>query len=233
LAIKKQNAENWVAKAIIPVNNFEAGGGQMDPAKANCAVPSVSGAFLATAECGLLHPLSSEVLRFAQLTRKKNKLMNGRRHFNDPVWMARLAQRTSPRKFNRLVKQEVIQLEHELAVVFADWESIRLRLQEDHPEIVAEIESSETLSGSIGSRPRREIRPSKDPAIQKRNQLIRKFRGEAHVNICYELDDASIPIPSSWAKNFGVKNFIAAYAHAKCRRLVHRILSGAKNTTVT
>jgi hypothetical protein len=205
----------------------------MDSAEANCAVPSVSGAFLGSAESGLLHPLASEALRFARLTRKRISLRKELELYNNAVWMARLAERTSPRKFKRQVMQEVTRLEAELAGANADCEVVRLRLQNDHPEIVAEIQSSETLSRSIGSKSRREIRPSKNPVIWKRNQLIIKFRSKAHLNICYELDDASIPIPSSWTKNFGVNNFTAAYAHAKCRRLVHRILSGAKNTTVT
>jgi hypothetical protein len=215
------------------MNNFKAGGRQMDLARANCAAPSVSGAFLGSAGRGLLHPLASEALRFAKLIRKRNTLRNKLGLYNNPKWMARLAEKTSPRKFKRQVMQEVTRLEAELAGVNADCELVRLRLQKDHPEIVAAIESSEKLSGNIDSTSRREMLPSKNAAIQKRNQCIRKFRHASHVNICFELDDASIPIPATWRKKFGVSNFSDAYSHPKCRRLVHRLLSGAKSTPLT
>ncbi len=195
----------------------------------------VSGTFIRSFDASRLSALCDLSLDFSNLTARKRRIEEALRNCNDPVWLARFAERVGPSNFKASLVQRASALEAELAELLPKWEVLQNELQHLDPAIPQSIEvhsvAAPKRSGPSGTR--RAIRHGN--LVAKRMGVIRKYKDQSHLQICRELDEAlqdqtrAVPVPSTWVRDFGVKSYVGAYRIPACRPRVHRLISGAKS----
>jgi hypothetical protein len=196
-----------------------------------------SGAFIRSSLDGSLPQLIAICEELQQATTRKKRLERQLRQLNNPCWLSHFAKRIGEKNFALSLTRRAERLEAQLAAVTQTVRGLVAHLECADATIVSAFQNDPVSLPSERARTRAmSCKNRRQSALDRRRRMILRFSGQSHLNICHELDEAFPPphvgvapeFPATWSKRFGVRTFAQAYHHPLCRKLVHRLLSGAK-----
>jgi hypothetical protein len=160
---------------------------------------------------------------------------------NDPNWLDEFARtnKNKGRQFETALTQHVARLEDRKAKLLVQKNKVLRKIHEISEQIPEAISNSlatpfvnRTLPRKIGAP---QVGPKTNPRVRNRNITVGKYANLAGPEICRKLDAELLRregrpdgFPESWYEKFHVDTYLAAYQHAKCRPLVQKLISTAK-----
>jgi hypothetical protein len=196
-----------------------------------------SGEFIKLAEEGKLQEISPLVAKHHKVGTRLAIIEGKLRHCNIPESLNELATYCKNRQkdFVPALKQLVKKLEDEKARLRSKLRTIERQLSQKQSSLAKSLEQQiyTVPADQLTLVPARHV--ESDPDITRRNALIFAKRKASAAAICRMLDlefvrpdEKSRVIPEPWVEKLGVRTFVEAHRHEKCRPLVETLISKAK-----
>jgi len=196
----------------------------------HCLSHTVSGDFLMLAQNGNLMRVCEMVQERARIAAEIQQVEQQLLACNHPYALAGLGQWCETR--NKDFVTELIQRAEKLEIRKAELRAALQQIDEQLAQEIAGLEWSMTTT-FVSLIPATKQR---DPVVTLRFAIIDQNLEKSHLEICKVLDsywrDRELPIgffPYSWSRDYGVDNFVAAYQHAECRELLHKMFSSRRS----